>query len=149
MSEPASISIGCLSIRVLKRQFEESQDFWDGNWLLVHACCETETARVVVSGPILHLGELQSFRRQLSSLHRDLTGEATLDCIEPNLQVTIRAVGSLGHLESKIELTGNHLLERHEFREEFDQSYLSDLLADLRAIFLEFPIRSPRDDAAA
>jgi hypothetical protein len=38
------------------REFESSDDYWDGNWLRVTARCEADGAVVEESEPPLHLG---------------------------------------------------------------------------------------------
>jgi hypothetical protein len=60
------------------RQFPDSLDFWDGNWLNITARCEAPSAEVSASGAILHLSELQDWYTASERLYQTLTGEATL-----------------------------------------------------------------------
>ena len=138
------MKLGCLKVWILGRQFEDAQDYWDGNWLAVEALCQSGRSRVAAKGPILHLSELSAFRDSLRILDKTLKGEAELNCVEPNLHIKLASSGSRGHIESRIELTPDHMLERHEFRETFDQTYLAELLRDLDHVLRKYPIRSPR-----
>jgi len=49
---------------------------------------------------------------------------------------------SLGHLDLEIDITPDHLNETHQFRVEIDQSYLSDLIANLHQILGRFPLKN-------
>ncbi|HEY4193480.1 MAG TPA: hypothetical protein VGM46_12610, partial [Mesorhizobium sp.] len=46
---------------VIGRQFPNSDDYWDGNWLNVRAEVRANGAIIEVIGAILHLSELASF----------------------------------------------------------------------------------------
>lgn len=128
------------SLWVFGRQYEDAQDYWDGNWLNVHAEMETNGATVKANGAILHLSELTGFVGQLEILNNSLTGEAALKCLEPNLGMVIRAQ-SLGHLDVMINITPDHMTERHEFVGTIDQTYLGPLLTNCRRILENFPLR--------
>ena len=65
------IKIAALKIWVHGRQFEDAQDYWDGNWLRVTAHCGADGGSALAHGSILHLGEkltssvsARSFMRQ-------------------------------------------------------------------------------------
>ena len=131
--------LGPLQIWVHGRAQEDSQDYWDGNWLRVTVYCSTGFARVMATGSILHLSELSSWRDQLAALHEAMSGTANLETMEPNLAASIDLKDGNGLL--RLALTGDHLAERHEFFAEIDQSYLPALLSDLHRLFDEYPIR--------
>ena len=56
------LKVGCLSIWVFMRAYEDSHDYWDGNWLTIRAQYETLAARVCAGGTILNLVELRHWR---------------------------------------------------------------------------------------
>src|SRR5205823_8032637 len=80
-------------------------------------------------------------------LARELKGEAKLSPLEPNLRVALRFLDSLGHMEVNVDITGDHLHERHRFIAEIDQPYLPRIIAELRAVLQPFPVRGAMDSA--
>jgi len=52
------LQVGGLQLWIHARQFPDSEDYWDGNWLMVTVRCCASGAEVWVKGPILHLSEL-------------------------------------------------------------------------------------------
>lgn len=129
-----------LSVTIHRRQFPEAADYWDGNWLVVTAQCDSGYSSVSVSGPILHLSELVGFKEQVERLNVALEGEARIDGIEPNLSVRISAQ-SRGRMELSVSITPDHLNEQHRFKFELDQSYLLPLIDQCRAILDAYPIK--------
>jgi hypothetical protein len=136
---PPDIKIAGFCIWVFGRQFDESQHFWDGNWVRVLAHCSAEGAEVRASGSILHLSELRRWLKQSTELHRNLTGIAELDCIEPNLNAKIDLKDGRGQLV--VHITPDHLMQQHRFTFEIDQSYLPELTGALEKVLREFPVR--------
>jgi hypothetical protein len=136
------IKVGRLCIRVHGRQFPESQDFWDSNWLSVTAEYKGLGSRVTAHGAFIHLGELSGFLGQLETLNDVLKGEAVLGCMEPNLRVEMHAK-SLGHIEVKTTLTPDHMTESHGFTEQIDQTFLPGILEGLRLVMSRYPVREP------
>ena len=142
MNRDPDLQIAHLQIWVLDRQFPESDDYWDGNWLLVSATCETGTSRVSAEGPILHLSELDSFREGCNRLAESLSGESALACMEPNLHASLSFSDRLGNIAAAISITPDDLIETHEFRFDIDQSHLPYILRGLNSILEKYPIRS-------
>jgi hypothetical protein len=127
------------SLWVDNRQFPEARDYWDGNWLFVRARMEASGARVECSGPILMTTDIDEFRGQLAMMVHTTSGEATLKGLEPELDLVLR-MQTLGHIEGTIEITADHLNQRHQFTVEADQSYLPALLRSCEVILERFPI---------
>jgi len=140
-AEDLCIQIAGLRIRVHGRQFDDAQDYWDGNWLVVSARCVEGGASVEVSGPIVHLSELSQFLAELEPLYETLRGTATLPCMEPNLRVEIRPSNSTGGMEVDVRITPDHLNQEHRFLFAIDQSYLPGIIGGIRAVLAECPIR--------
>jgi hypothetical protein len=138
-----NLQLDGLRIWIHGRQFPDSVDFWDGNWLNITANCATTGSSVWVSGPRIHLSELETWYNEATQLHGTLTGEAALKCLEPELNVLLKAK-PLGHIAMTVQITPDHLKESHRFQFEMDQSYLPALLRQLKAILAEYPIRDPR-----
>jgi len=135
------LQIDDFSLWVFNRQFENSHDYWDGNWLNVYAEVRTNGAVVKADGAILRVPELAGFADELQRVYDTLQGEAQLKCIEPNLGITIRAEKT-GHLEIEIEITPDHMAQRHKFMSGFDQTFLKPIITSLRSILATYPIRN-------
>lgn len=144
---PASaphLQLAGLSLWILGREFPNSNDFWDGNWLNVLAHVAADGAIVEVSGPILHGSELASFADELQALHQSLNGQASLGGqLEPNLRVEI-AVTSLGHLAVTVTVSPNPLRQKHEFNFDRDQTDIQPLIAACRNILSDYPLKDMR-----
>ncbi len=140
LGEP-DIEIASLRIWVHGRQFEDSQDYWDANWLRVTAHCAQGGGSTLVHGSILHVGELASFASECEALHGSFQGKAELSCMEPNLGVELSASDSRGTIEAEVRLTPDHLAQEHTFRFSIDQSYLPGISRGLRGVLARFPLR--------
>ena len=123
------------------RQFPESQDFWDGNWLSVTAHCGANGASVWVSGAIVMVSDIAKWARQCEALYESGHGEAALQPCELNLLVTLRSSDQIGHILMRVEITPDHMTQAHRMDFEIDQSYLPSLMTQCRAIVAEYPIR--------
>lgn len=145
METDPSISIGALKIWINGRQFPDLSDYWDGNWIDVTALCEGMGSRIQVTGPFIHLTELQAWREDLKEFESTLKGSVELPAMEPTLNIKIEEEeSSRGHLKCIVLITGDHLSEEHRYLFQIDQSYLPGLIAQLGAVLREFPIRGKK-----
>ena len=128
-----------LSLWIVGRQFADSADYWDGNWLVVRARMEASGARVECSGPILMTADIDEFRKQLAAMTKTLTGEAALQPLEPDLKIVLN-IQSRGEIEVTVEITPDHLTQRHTFKLIADQSYLPALIESCDEILTRFPV---------
>lgn len=140
LGEPA-LAISALRIWVHNGQFLDSTDQWDGNWLDVTVRVRHLRAVVWASGAILTTMDLATWRDGCSKLYKGEVDLATLNPLEPELEVAICKVDAVGHLELRIDITPDHLSQNHTFRIEIDQSYLPGLIRELDAILVKFPVR--------
>jgi hypothetical protein len=135
--------LGGLSIWALSRQFPDSEDFDDGNWLYSYARAEAPGARIDISGPWLRADEIESFLDELRPLNADLKGAAALDCMECALKVEVRC-GSLGALEVTVNITPDLATQSHRMVYSLDQTYLSAAIDGCAAILANYPVRRDR-----
>ena len=138
---PADLAVGCLRLWVLGRQFEQTEDFWDGNWLAVEAEASAAGALVRTCGPLVHLSELERFEDECRRLHETLDGQAELVCMEPNIRVRLQSKG-LGHLRCEVFITPDHMTQRHEFIGELDQTHLPAIIHAIQDVLRRLPVRS-------
>ncbi len=139
LGEP-DLQIAGLQLWIHRREFPESKDYWDGNWLIVTVHCCAFGADVWVSGPILNLSELHQWMVECESMYASLLGEANIERMEPNLSVKLKMT-QLGQIDMWVYITPNHLYQEHCFKFEIDQSYLLGLINSLKIIFRSYPIR--------
>lgn len=139
---PPDFMIAGLRVWVFGRQYGDSQDFWDGNWVNVLVHCAAGGAQVETSGPILHLSSLAQWLDQTRELHRTLNGSAELGSIEPNLSAKIALED--GHGSLVVDITPDHLTQQHRFIFEVDQSYLPELIGGLVSVLSHYPLRGRR-----
>ena len=141
---PPSVKLEAFQVWVHSRQFPESHDEWDGNWLNVTAHCGRGGADVWVTGAVLDTVAFLRFRDELHRLHASLTGEAELASIEPYVQVRVVAKDGTGHLTVRVELTPDNITQSHWFEFEIDQSYLPATVAQLEEVVARFPFRGTK-----
>ena len=143
LGDPA-FQVGGLRVWVQDREFPDAMDYWDGNWLDVTAYCQYPGANVWHQGTFVRTDELLDFLMECERLHATLTGQAALNCMEPNLHVELLALAH-GQVTLKVALTSDHLSQRHEFEEQIDQSYLPGIISACRILLQRFPVVGSRD----
>ena len=139
-SREPDLAIADLRVWVHERAIPDATDYWDGNWLRATARCQSPGAAVEVTGTILHLSEVAFLLNGCEAMHRTLSGAARLACIEPNLKAELE-IDHLGHLAVTIEITPDHMTERHQFRCSLDQTHLDPIIAGCRQILEKYPMR--------
>jgi len=140
LSRSPDLVVGDLRLWIVNRQFPDSQDYWDGNWLDVRAIVERGTSSVQATGTILHLSDISRFLAELKTLSAELVGTASLSPLEPNLKVALSGNGR-GQIQCVIQVTPEHLAESHEFRDGFDQTFLPTIIGACGSILEQYPIR--------
>jgi hypothetical protein len=123
------------------RQFPDSNDYWDGNWINITAYCGAKGVDAWASGPIIHLPEIKRWADACEEMNETLSGEAILDCMEPELSVELR-MKEAGHISMLVSITPDHLTQEHTFQFEIDQTYLTELVSDCRRVLADYPIRN-------
>ena len=134
------IRLAGLEIWVHNRQFPDSEDYWDGNWLYVTAHCWASGASVWVSGSIVHSSEVAHLLAGAQSLYANVKGKAELPCMEPELSLELEGTG-LGHINMTVRISPENLTQNHEFRFEIDQSYLPELMKQCKDVLERYPIK--------
>ena len=147
-TESPDIQIGRLKIWISGRQFPDSSDFWDGNWLNIIANCSDQGADVSIHGPFIRIDEIEILRNEVQILNGACKGEAALPTIEPNLALSLDC-NRLGQIQATCLITPDALIQSHKFIFDIDQSYLNDALLQLNRILKDYPIRNEEAENAA
>lgn len=134
-----AIKIAGLAIWIHSRQFPDSKDYWDVNWLNVTVRCGAKGASVLVNGSIIHLSEISHFLSGVEKLYKTLKGQAELACMEPELSIELEAENH-GHIKMSVSITPDHLNQQHNFVFELDQSFLPTLIANCKSTLDEYPV---------
>ena len=100
---------------------------------------EAHGAYIRCDGPIIMTTEIKQFRDELGKMAETLKGTAALEPLEPELKITF-AIQSRGQIEATVEITPDHLTQRHRFVVHADQSYLPALIASCDDILTRFPV---------
>ncbi|TPI31252.1 hypothetical protein FJW08_11415 [Mesorhizobium sp. B3-2-1] len=143
-ADEPDILLAGLSLWAMSREFPDSDDYWDGNWINILARVDASGARIEVQGPYVRSDELGVFHDQLATLYRDLRGSAELKCIEPALRAKVTC-GLLGQIEVIVDITPDHLFQSHHFVFTVDQSCLVVTLAGCRRVLQLFPVKNAPD----
>jgi len=115
----------------------------DHDWLSMTARCCASGAEVRTAGLIVHLPDIERWCDQITQMREKLSGKAILVDLKQHLIVELMSL-NLGHIQLKIEITPDHMTQQHSFQFDIDQTYLSPLLAQCRAVLAEYPIRGKR-----
>jgi hypothetical protein len=142
LGEPA-LRVGGFRLWVHGRQFPDANDEWDGNWLRVTAYCSASDASVYASGPYLDTVSIYGFRKGISSLVDGLQGAAVLQSVEPNIRMEIKSLDALGHFQTRVDITPDHMAQDHVFRFEIDQTFFGPILSQCASILKAYPIKNP------
>jgi hypothetical protein len=134
------LKLAGLKLWVHGYQYQECDDYWDGNWLRATAICSDSGASVQISGAFIRNTEIAHWQLALEEMGVNLAGEARLECTEPDLAVTLKSQ-PLGAVEMTVEITPDHLNQEHRFVFLIDQSYLGQLSSQCVGLLAAFPIR--------
>jgi hypothetical protein len=137
---PADIKLAGLEIWVHGRQFPDTEDYWDGNWINITAHCGASGASVWVNGSIVHLREIAHLLTGVEALYSSLEGVAELPCMEPELSFLLEGTGS-GHINMTVKISPDNLAHEHKFIFEIDQSHLPELIKECKGVLRRYPIK--------
>ena len=140
LGEP-DLKIAGFQMWVHGREFPDSMDYDDGNWLRVTAHCGAPGASVWASGAILMVTDLMRWAQECESVAKGHIHKAELAPVEPELRVLIRQVDLLGHFTMRVQITADHLTQDHSFQFEIDQTYLAEIERQCKVIFASYPVR--------
>lgn len=118
----------------------EVADYWDGNWVVVHAEYRSANAAVTVSGPFVHLSEIVALHKGCTRLAARQSQEAGLYCQEPNLKIELWAVPG-DQFIGKVRITPDHKSEMHDFGFAFEAAELDALIGACAALLVRYPLR--------
>ena len=122
-------------------EFQDSADYWDANWLRVTAHCGGLGASVWATGALLRNVDLAGWAEKCDALREGKAQRAELAPLDPEVKVVIEPRDRLGHLSVLVEITPEHLSQRHSFEFDIDQTYLLDIARMCRAILGAYPVR--------
>jgi hypothetical protein len=143
--EKPALKVAGFQLWIHGRQFPDSDDYHDGNWLRVTAHCGASGASVWAQGAIVMATDIARFGEQCDAMLHGNSCSAVIDPFEPELRVSLEAADSLGHIRAKVEITPDHLAQSHKMEFDVDQSCLPLIIEQCSKILQEYPIRGSND----
>lgn len=134
------VELAGLKLWVHSYQYRNTDDYDDANWLNATAICSEKGATVLVEGAFVRTTEIFAWQRAVEELAVNLVGEARLECLEPEVAVTLKGE-PLGSVEMQVQITPDQLTQEHRFTFAIDQSYLTPLASQCASLLKDFPIR--------
>jgi hypothetical protein len=134
------IELAGLKLWVHSYQYRNADDYDDANWLNATAICAEKGATVVVEGAFIRTTEILAWQRAVQELAENLVGEARLECLEPEISVTLKG-SPLGAVEMQVQITRDQLTQDYTFTFAVDQSYLGPLASQCTSLLSDFPVR--------
>ncbi|MFC4322008.1 WapI family immunity protein [Litchfieldia salsa] len=126
-------------INILNRSHPECTDYWDGNW--VKAKIDIQIPGYLAKFDLdLRTDELRDFLIGLRIMNKDLKGKAQLNNLDSYIEIECE-VTKIGGIVWSVETcypAGYGAVLKFEF--ESDQSYLLNLISELEAILVTFPV---------
>jgi hypothetical protein len=125
-TEP-DIKLGGLSIRINSGPQDEH------GWLNVTVRCEGNYGQARIHGDIMTLGDFARWLEELVEMNSTLSGNAELYSTESAVHV-LMSINKMGQIATEVEIgsfDGMHE-EKHLFQFQTDQSYLPNLILQLR-----------------
>lgn len=132
-----------LKIWIHGRQFPDASDYWDVNWLNVTTRYDSVGSFVEASGHIIHLSEIVAFLESSEKVLRGIDRVIELTTVEPNIGLRLEC-DKLGYIKGELNITHDHMSEKHEYTLDMDQSYLPGIITLCKAILVEYPIRGDK-----
>lgn len=134
------IELAGLKLWVHSYQYPDANDYDDANWLNATAICSNRGAAVRVEGAFIRTTEIFAWQHAVETLAANSVGEARLDCVEPELAITLKGL-PLGPVQVHIQITPDQLNQEHSFTFSIDQSSLGPLVLQCASLLRSFPIR--------
>lgn len=128
-----------IEIDILAREYPNSCDYWDGNWLVSNVKIEIPGYNVNFNAS-LRADEISEFMKGLMLMHRNLSGEAKLTSLESyiHLEGEIDKLGQIHWFGETCYPAGSGAVLTFEV--DSDQSYLKDLIKELEDISYVYPV---------
>jgi hypothetical protein len=128
-----------LVISVSGRAYHHSKDYWDGNWLLVHANVQARHFTATVPG-LLRAEELSDFSAKLSKFQQEPVEPVEFSTVERWLSLFVET-DKLGHVRVSGSVSDNFgLPNRLEFVLVSEQAALPAAVRQIEQVVKAYPI---------
>jgi hypothetical protein len=135
------LQIAGFQIWIQERQFPDSSDYWDGNWLYCTLHCGSSDSDVwLKKAPFIHIPELQRFCNNLMDFSRTMSGLARLETMEENLNLKIEA-SNPQEIEMEVFITPNPPVEEHRYSFNVTREQVESLQKQLNNVLRAYPVK--------
>lgn len=128
-----------VEIDILSREYPDSTDYWDGNWVISNVKVQIPGYYVDFNAN-LRTDEIRNFLNDLKLMNSQLSGKAKLKNLDSFINFDC-AMNKLGHINWSGETcypAGSGAVLNFEFVS--NQSYLEDLIKELEDINYVYPV---------
>ncbi|SRR5579884_363669 len=129
-----------LTLELLRRQYPDNEDYWDGNWVVTRFQATAPGFQADFTEGV-HLQELVWLREELAKMHATLEGRIEWKAMDGFLEL-VAEVDRLGHIRWTVKLIyPAGVGARLTLEIANDQTYLPALLNQIDAALEAFPLR--------
>jgi hypothetical protein len=142
MSKPNSchIKLAGFELTVLGRQFPNSHDVWDGNWLNVVCTCQDAPLKIKATGAFMTESEIEDLQSKLVEAKSKTIDRIRVEIIEPTLNLFLSSTPEKQILlQVDLQPDGKYQSEKFEFRLNHDEIDIA--IAECQAVLRAYPRR--------
>jgi hypothetical protein len=139
-SAHCELKLAGLKLSVLRREFPDSHDIWDGNWLNVIGECKTLELNVKASGPFLSVAEFADLLEKLKQVDASANGRARVQIMEPTLDLTFRASNE-GQIILQVSLQADGHRQSTQCEFQLEKNIIDLAIVQCQAILQAYPMR--------
>jgi hypothetical protein len=139
-TETCQLNLSGFELTIYGRQFSDSHDAWDGNWLNVYCKCQSVGRTAKASGSFLNVGEIADLQSKLARLsNSDLVSER-VEIIEPTLDLVLSSTAAKQRL-LKVILQPDGKMPTEIFEFNIDKNDLDLAIAQCQTSLRNYPMR--------
>jgi hypothetical protein len=142
MTDPqyCHLKLAGFELTVLGRQFPDSHDVWDGNWLNVVCNCQDARLKLKATGPFLTVGEIMDLLDKLKQANEGEISFARVEIIEPELNLFLSVTSDKQVLlQADLQPEDKRQSERFEFK--LNQAEILAAIEQCQIILQTYPMR--------
>jgi hypothetical protein len=142
MTDPqyCHLKLAGFELIVLGRQFPDSHDVWDGNWLNVVCNCQDARLKLKATGPFLTVGEIMDLLDKLKQANEGEISFARVEIIEPELNLFLSVTSDKQILlQADLQPEGKRQSVRFEFK--LNQAEIQAAIEQCQIILQTYPMR--------
>ena len=130
------LNLAGFEMTILGRQFPDSHDVWDGNWLNV--VCKYQNSEA--TGPFLSVGEIADFQSKLKQTKAGKIDYAEVEIMEPELSLALSNTADRQML-FKVQLLPDDKKQFEHCEFKINQNEIAAAIEQCQTILQAYPLR--------